>query len=124
MPLGVVNEILERHLRAAAAGAAEQLREGSRTSDEHGKMITEMEEIGHGQRVFQVCVCMHDPSSPTRFPFQPLLSLTLPTLFFFPFCISMQSAPRATVRSSRPRSPSYASTRTIPPAWATTTPSA
>ena len=56
MPLGVVNEILERHLRAAAAGAAEQLREGSRTSDEHGKMITEMEEIGHGQRVFQVCV--------------------------------------------------------------------
>ena len=57
VPLGVVTEILERHLRASEAAATEQLREASRAADENAKMQAEIDEIDHGVRIFQLSKC-------------------------------------------------------------------
>ena len=57
VPLGVMMEILERHLKASEAAATEQLREASRAAEENAKMQAEIDEIDHGVRIFQNTKC-------------------------------------------------------------------
>lgn len=57
VPLGVVSEVLERHLRASEAAASEQQREVDRWNEEDRKMHAELAEISVGSKTFQLAKC-------------------------------------------------------------------
>ena len=63
VPLDLASTVLERHITSTEGATAEQQREAARSSEDNARMMSEIGEIDHGTKIFQLskCSACHGP---------------------------------------------------------------